>query len=145
MDVLDRDSEARFEMAFPRAIVAQKARGREETINEHLVKLLAFDVAAETRAVWRKELIRHFRFLAALRVKPGASLVPARDWWTWLYADPFDNNETGYTAGLIGLNADDFPRNSRAVEAIADEIRHFHAGMVQRLARGEAGEDLIPA
>ena len=84
-------------------------------------------------------------FLAALRVKPGASLVPARDWWTWLYADPFENNETGYTAGLIGLNADDFPRNGRAVEAIAEEIRHFHAGMVQRLARGQAGVDLIPA
>ena len=145
MDVLDHDSELRFEMAFPRAIVAQKARGREETINEHLVKLLAFDVAPETQAVWRKELARHFRFLAALRVKPGASLIPARDWWTWLYADPFEHNEAGYTAGLIALNADDFTRNGRSVGAIAGQIGEFHTGMVQRLARGEAGEDLIPA
>jgi hypothetical protein len=144
MDVLDHD-EVRFEMAFPRAIVAQKARGREETINEHLVKLLAFDVPQRTRAVWRKELTRHFRFLAALRVKPGASLIPARDWWAWLYADPFEHNEAGYTAGLIALNADDFARNDRSVGAIAGQIRDFHAAMVQRLAQGEAGEDLIPA
>ncbi|MGU3663572.1 hypothetical protein ACLBX9_05215 [Methylobacterium sp. A49B] len=144
MDVLDHDSELRFEMAFPRAIVAQKARGREETINEHLVKLLAFDVAPETRAVWRKELARRFRFLAALRVKPCASLIPVRDWWTWLYADPFEHNEAGYTAGLITLNADDFTRNTASVGLIADRIRGFHAAMVQSLACGEAGEDLIP-
>lgn len=144
MDVLDHDSELRFEMVFPRAIVAQKARGREETINEHLVKLLAF-VAPETRAVWRKELARHVRFLAALRIKPGASLIPTRDWWTWLYADPFEHNEAGYTAGLIALNADDFTRNGSSVGAIAGQIRDFHAAMVQRLGRGEAGEDLIPA
>jgi hypothetical protein len=145
MDVLDRDSEARFEMALPRAIVAQKARGWEGTINEPLVTLLAFDAAAEARPVWRKELLHHFRFLAALRVKPGMSLVPARDWWTWLYADPFENNETGSAAGLIGLNADAVPRNSRAVEAIAGKFSRVHAGMVRRLARGEAGADLSPA
>lgn len=144
MDVLDHD-EVRFEMAFPRAIVAQKAREREETINKHLVKLLAFDVPQRTRSVWRKELTRHLRFLAALRVKPGASLIPLRDWWAWLYADPFEHNEAGYTAGLIALNADDFARNDRSVGAIAGQIRDFHAAMVQRLAQGEAGEDLIPA
>ncbi|MCJ2068267.1 hypothetical protein MKK75_05500 [Methylobacterium sp. J-030] len=144
MDVLDHD-ETRFEMDFPRAIVAQKARGREETINEHLVKLLAFDVASETRAVWRKELARHFRFPAALRVKPGASPIPARDWWTWLYADPFEHNEAGYTAGLIALDADDFTRNGSSVGAIAGQIRDFHAALVQRLGRGEACAGLIPA
>ena len=145
MDVLDHDSELRFEMAFPRAIVAQKARGREETLNEHLVKLLAFDVAAEKRTVWRKALARHFRFLAALRFKPGASLIPVRDWWTRLYADPFEHNEAGYTAGLIALNADDFTRNGCSVGAVAGQIREFHAAMVQHLARGEAGANLIPA
>lgn len=143
MDVLDHDK-VRFEMAFPRTIVARKARGREETINEHLVKLLAF-VPQRTRSVWREELTRHFRSLAALRVKPGASLIPLRDWWAWLYADPFEHNEAGYTAGLIALNADDFARNDRSVGAIAGQIRDFHAAMVQRLAQGEAGEDLIPA
>jgi len=142
MDVLDHDSELRFEMAFPRATVARKARGREETINEHPVKRLAFAVAAETRAVWRKALARHVRFLAALRVEPGASLIPDRDWWTWPYADPFEHNEVGYTTGLI---AGDFARNGRSVGVIAGQIRAFRAAMVQRLGRGEAGIDLIPA
>ena len=145
MPVLERDAEPRFEMAFPRAIVAQKARGREETINEHLAELPAFDVPEETRAVWRKALTRHDRFLAALRAKPGASLIRARDWWAWLYADPFEDNEAGYAAGLIALNADDFARSRRGVEEVAGLIRAFHAAMVPRLERGEAGEDLIPA
>ena len=106
---------------------------------------MTFDVAAETRTVWRKEIIRHLRFLAALRVKPNAGLIPARDWRVWLYTDPFEHNEAGYTAGLIALNADDFARNGRGVDAIAGLIRDFHAGAAARLTRGEATEDLIPA
>jgi hypothetical protein len=135
----------KLEMAFPRAIVAQKARAREETIIEHLVKLLAFDVPEETRGVWRKEIARHPRFLAALRVKPSAGLIPAQDWRTWLYAAPFEDNEAGYTSGLIAMNADDFPRNGRGVDEIAGVIRDIHVGLSARLARGEAAQDLIPA
>ncbi len=53
-------------------------------------------------------------FLAALRLKPGRRPLPRRDWYAWLYADPFEGNEEGYARALIGLHADEYPRNSRS-------------------------------
>jgi hypothetical protein len=93
------------DMAFERKIAEQKVRGREETINEYLVKLLAFDADEDLRASWKKELTRkHLVFLAVLRLKPGRRPLPRRDWYAWLYADPFDGNEEGYARALIGLH-----------------------------------------
>lgn len=42
-----------IEMAFPRSMIERKVEGREQTINEHLVKLAAFDVPEQLRASWR--------------------------------------------------------------------------------------------
>jgi hypothetical protein len=132
------------DMAFERKIAEQKVRGREETINEHLVKLLAFDAGEALRASWRKELARkHLVFLAALRLKPGRRPLPRRDWYAWLYADPFEGNEEGYARALIGLHANEYPRNSRSPADIAAAIDGFHTALAQRLAAGDPGLDLI--
>jgi hypothetical protein len=133
-----------FEMAFDRPVAEAKIRGREETINEHLIKLLAFEVPDPTREYWRKELqTKHFNFLAAIRVKPKAKLLPSRDWLRWLYSDPFVGNEQGYTEALISRYADEYPRNDRSAAEIASRIQKFHRDMSVFLARGEAGSPLV--
>ncbi len=134
---------APIEMAFDRKIVEQKIRGREETINEHLVKLLAFDVPQSARDVWKKELRAHFAYLAALRLRPDRRLVARRDLFEWLYLDPFEGNESGYVAALIGIHEEDYPRNDRAVDEIAGRLRVFHEELAERLARGDPARDLI--
>lgn len=112
-----------FEMAFERKIAEQKARGREETINEHLAKLLAFDAPPELRASWMRELLRkHLSTLAGFRLKPDRRLISRRDWWAWLCADPFEGNEDGYAA-----------------------VRTFHSALAERLSRGDPGADLLEA
>ena len=64
-----------FEMPFERKIAEQKVRGREETVNEHLVKLLAFEAPPELRAGWKRELLRkHLSYFASLRLKTKAQL-----------------------------------------------------------------------
>ncbi len=75
------------DMAFERKIAEQKVRGREETINEHLVKLLAFDADEDLRASWKKELARkhqHLHFAAMpsstghyICPRPGPTIRPA--------------------------------------------------------------------
>lgn len=133
------------EMAFDRKIAEQKVRGKEETINEHLVKLLAFDVGAETRAVWKRELRIHCAYLSALRLRPAGRLVPRRDFFKWLYLEPFEGNEAGYVGALIGIHEEDFSRNPRLVDEIAASIQAFHAELADCLSRGDGARDLIAA
>jgi hypothetical protein len=130
-------------MAFDRRIAEQKVRGKEETINEHLVELLAFDVGEETRAVWKRELRTHYAYLSALRLRPDGRLVPPRDFLKWLYPDPFEGNETGYVGALIGIHEEHFVRNVRSIAEIAASIGAFHGALADRLARGEGARDLI--
>jgi hypothetical protein len=132
-----------FEMAFDRKIAEQKVRGKEETVNEHLVKLLAFDVGEETRAIWKRELRTHFAYLSALRLRPDGRLVPRRDFFKWLYQEPFEGNEAGYVGALIGIHEEDFTRNARSIDEIAASIGAFHAALADRLARGDGARDLI--
>src|SRR3954447_26570687 len=83
-----------FTLSFERKIVELKVLGREETVNAHLAKLLAFEAPPELRESWKRELVRkHLVTLAAYRLKPGKRLVPRRDWWAWLYDGPFEGNE----------------------------------------------------
>ncbi len=135
-----------FEMALEREVAEQKARGREETINERLAKLLAFDAPPALRASWKRELLRkHLATLAACRLKPDKRPVPRRDWWAWLYTDPFEGNEEGYAAVLILQHEDEYPRNTRTPAEVAAAIRDVHAALAERLSRGDPGADLLDA
>ena len=133
-------------MSFDRKLVELKVRGAEPTLNEHLAKLLAFDVD-ERRAnrgsgkcsasTWATSRV--------LRVKPDKRLVPRRDWWAWLYDDPFEGNEEGYADHLIAQHEDEYPRNRPSTVEVAARIRDLHAALADRLARGDPGADLIEA
>jgi hypothetical protein len=139
-----RAIEGLLEMAFDRRIAEQKIRGAEQTINEHLVKLLAFDGDDTLRQGWKKELVRkHFGFLANMRLKPNNRLVPERDFLAWLYGDPFEGNEEGYTAALIRLSDDQYPRNSRTVAEVAASLAQFHSELARSLSTGSDAADLV--
>ena len=133
-----------FEMPFERKIAEQKVRGREETVNEHLAKLLAFEAPPELRAGWKRELLRkHLSYFASLRLKTKTQLIPRRDWWAWLYAEPFGGNEEGYTRHLMALHEDEYPRNARPLSEITTRLREFHSALADRLARGDPAADLL--
>jgi hypothetical protein len=135
-----------FTLSFERKIVELKVLGREETINEHLAKLLAFEAPPELRESWKRELVRkHLVTLAAYRLKPGKRLVPRRDWWAWLYDGPFEGNEEGYAEVLIAQHEDEYLRNDRSAAEVVARIRDLHAALADRLARGDPGADLIEA
>lgn len=65
------------------------------------------------------------RFLARMRVKPSATLIPARNWRDWLYAEPFEGNELGYTDALI-QSVTGFDRNAKSLSEIHDALKAFH-------------------
>lgn len=135
-----------FEMPFERKVAEQKVRGREETVNEHLVKLLAFEAPPTLRAAWKRELLRkHLSYFASFRLKTKAALIPRRDWWAWLYAEPFGGNEEGYTRHLMALHEDEYARNGRTAAEVAGLVRGFHEALAERLAAGDPAVDLVEA
>jgi hypothetical protein len=137
---------ALLEVAFPRSLIALKVRGAEQTINEHLVKLMAFEVEPALRESWKRELVRkHFAFLSRLRLKPDRRAVRARDFFDWLYDEPFEGNELGYTEALIGLSADMYTRNGVTLPNLAARLRGFHASLAEELSEGRDAATLVAA
>ena len=125
-----------FEMTFSRKIAEHKFRGREETLSEHLVKLLAFEAPETTRNAWKKEVRNHLIYLSRIKL-PNKQPVPQRDAYDWLYGDPFTGNETSYVEAFIMMHADDFQRNERSIEDIAAWIKIFFTTAAEALSKGD--------
>lgn len=133
-------------MIFPRDIAQLKILGREQTLNEHLVNLLAFDVEPRLRASWKQEIAaKHLAFIARMKVRTGrgARSLSAADLLDWLYRGPFEHSELGYTRALIDLYIDTYPRNSQPVAEIHNRIKALHEALTPRLAGGDPAVDLI--
>jgi hypothetical protein len=133
---------ALLEMTFDRKIVEQKFRGREETMTEHLVKLLAFAAGEQTRVVWKKELRNHLIYLSGLRMR-NKKPAPAITIWKWLYLDPIEGNETGVVQGYIMMHQDDYERNAATPQEIAERIREFYSVVSRNLAAGDPSSDTV--
>ena len=133
-----------LEMSFDRKIVEQKFRAREETINEHLVKLFAFDVEERTRIVWKKEIRNHILYLSSLRIK-SQKHIPAKTIMTWLYSDPFEGNEIAYVSSFVRMHDEDYARNQISVKDVGDHIRAFWNNVVPALSSGNPASEIVAA
>ena len=133
-----------LEMTFNRDIIERKFRGREETMTEHLVKLLAFDVQEATRAIWKKEIRNHLLYLSALRAR-NKKPIPAEFIWQWLYTDPIEGNEIGVIQSYIFMHQDDYDRNSVTPQQIAQQIQAFYKVVSLDLAQGKPSSENVAA
>ena len=135
-----------FTLSFERKLVELKVLGREETINEHLAKLLAFEAPPEVREPWKRELVRkQSRHARGVPTKAWQTAGPAPGLVGMAYDGPFEGNEEGYADHLIAQHEGEYPRNDRSAAEVAARIRDLHAALADRLARGEPGADLIEA
>lgn len=140
------------EMAFPKKIAEGKIRAKEETINLHVIKLLAFEVEEGTKAYWRKEIYAETRFLSGISMRVGnkARHVTATEYFALLYTEPFGQNELPYTQALIDIavskaeqGGSPMRRNTRSVADIAAMIRQFQVALCPVLTAGNGGDDLL--
>lgn len=136
-------SEPPLEMSFRRKKAEQVVTGLERQINLHLLKLLAFDAAPETRAHWKTELDEWLTQIAVIRLKPDNRPIPARAAFEWLYDEPFGGSEEENASAMIRLlERRGLRRNAEGAAAISARLRAWHTALAERLARGDAGEDL---
>ncbi len=147
-----RVDEILLEMAFPKKVVEGKIRAKEETINLHLIKLLAFDVAESTKVFWRKEILAETQLLAgySMRLQKGVRRLTAKEYYTLLYAEPFEQNEEPYTQGLIRMAATKadqantpLRRNARSALDIAAAVRKVQTRLCDALHDGDDGSAIL--
>lgn len=112
-------------------------------MNSHLLKLLAFDVPARTRAGW-KELRAWLYRISVLRLKPERRFLPRHTLFEWRYLETFDGPEDEIVAtSLRGLEIDFPGPHGRNVEEITRRLRAFHEAAATALSRGEAPLELL--
>jgi hypothetical protein len=134
------------EMSFRRKKAEQVVTGLERQINYHLLKLLAFDAAPETREHWRTELDEWLSQVAVIRLKPENKPIPARAAYEWLFDEPFGGSEEQNVAIMIRfLERRGLRRNGASAAEVAARLRALHEALAERVARGDAGADLLAA
>ncbi|CAM6055309.1 unnamed protein product [Sphagnum tenellum] len=140
------------EMAFEKKVAEGKVRAKEETINLHVIKLLAFDVEEVTKVYWRKEIFAETRFLSGISMRVGkkARHITAAQYFALLYTEPFDQNELPYTQALIDVaeskaeqGGSPMQRNNRPISDIATMVRQFQIALCPLLAAGNGGGELL--
>lgn len=143
-----------LEMAFERRLAEARVRGKEETINLHVAKILAFDVGEATRECWRKEIRAETALIARLAVRIGKGVRRLRpdELLRLLYREPFEANEVAYTAALLDAAeakaeqaGQPLLRNGRGLAEIAEGIAAFHNALAPMLAAGDNGWAAIEA
>jgi hypothetical protein len=133
-----------FEMAFRKRKVEQIVTSLERPINYHLLKLLAFDAAEETRAHWRVEVTNWLRQIAVIKIKPDNKPIPQHLVYEWLYDEPFGGSEVSNTAMMLGfLEEDGLIRNGVSAEDVAVRLRLIHVQIAERIAHNNPGNDII--
>jgi hypothetical protein len=133
-----------LEMAYSRKKAEQIITGLERPLNRHLVKLIGFEAAEATRAVWKKEVKRWLREIAAIRLKPNIARLKEADLHDWLYDEPFGGVELLNTRFLMEDAGEEFTARASA-EVVAVRLRALHEALGPRLANGDAAGDLIDA
>lgn len=129
-------------MAYSRKKAEQIVTGLERPLNRHLVKLLGFEASPETRAVWKKEVKRWLREIAAIRLKPEIAKLKPGDLSVWLYEEPFGGVELLNTRFLMEDAAEDFSAHATP-EDVAQRLKLLHEALCARLAAGDPAGDLI--
>jgi hypothetical protein len=133
-------------MSYPRRYIEQIITGLEDPINEHLIKLVAFDFPPETRQHFRRELTIWLDKVQRLRMKPSRRTGSTKFYYDLLFDFPFGGTEVENARAIM----DAVSRNCagqvaiKTPEEVAEWLQQFHARLAQRLHDGQTVLDLIP-
>jgi hypothetical protein len=133
-------------MSLPKRHAEVRLIGMEPPLNQHLLKLLAFDMSAERRAYFRKQVWKWLRDIQAIRLKDSNKPGEASWYYGLLYDGPFGGVEE-QNVSLICEGIDDdyeggLTRNTASIPELVERLHHFHQTLAERAARSEPLLDL---
>ena len=135
-----------MEMAYPQKIARDIIIGMARPINQHLVKLTAFNFSPELRAHFRRELRNWLDEIQRIRPKPTTRPGSFRFYFDPLFDYPFGGVEVQNTRALMDFIATEYDtvRPTKTPEEMAEWLKQFHTTLSERLHSGEEVLDLIP-
>jgi hypothetical protein len=128
-------------MALPKRHAEVRLIGLEAPLNEHVIKLLAFDMPEERRAYFRKEVRNWLREIQAMRLKDSGRPGKAGWYYGLLFDGPFggfeERNVATVCEGIEDRYGGSLVRNATPVPVLVERLRAFHEELSRRAARGE--------
>jgi hypothetical protein len=135
-----------LEMAYPRKYAEQIIIGLEDPLNQHLVKLVAFDFPPELRRHFRHEVKAWLNKIQRLRIKPDSRTGSSKFYYDLLFDFPFGGVEVSNMRTIMHFIAEEYDGAEpvKTPEEMVAWLQAFHAKVAQRLHAGEAVLDMIP-
>ena len=134
-----------MEMAYPRKYLEHIIIGLEEPLNQHLVKLVAFDFPPDQRRHFQSEVRSWLDKIQRLRLKPRNQTGSVKFYYDLLYDYPFGGVEVRNMRAMMSLIGDEYGlRPKKSPEETVAWLREFHEQLAERLHQGEAVRDLVP-
>jgi len=118
--------------------------GLEPQINEHLIKLLAFQATADMKMHWKKELRAWLLRLAGITLKPKNKPVPEKVVYDWLFDGTYGGSEVRNVTMLIAFLKEDYIlRDDVNPTVVASSLEDIHKKLAQRISKNDPGLDVI--
>jgi len=133
-------------LSYPRRSVEIIITGLQDPLNEHLVKLAAFDFSAETKRHFRAETETWLTRIQALRFKPRRRPGSFKFYYDLLFDYPFGGVEVENMTNVMKLIERQYSgvRATKKPEEMVEWLRDFHTRLATRLSAGQTVLDLIP-
>ena len=133
-----------LEMAYPQKLARDIIIGIADPINEHLVKLIAFQFDPQFRH--RTELRSWLNKVQRIRLRPNARTGSFKFYFNPLFDYPFGGVEIHNTRALMEFISSEYDgiRPAISPEEMAIWLKEFHAKLAQALHNGEAVLDMVP-
>ena len=127
-----------LEMAYPQKLARDIIIGIADPINEHLVKLIAFEFDPPLR--------HHFRAELRSWLKPNARTGSFKFYFDPLFDYPFGGVEIHNTRALMEFISSEYDgiRPTISPEEMANWLKEFHIKLARALHNGEAVLDMVP-
>jgi len=128
-----------LEMTYPQKLARDIIIGIADPINEHLVKLIAFEFDPQLRHHFRAELRSWLN-------KPNARTGSFKFYFDPLFDYPFGGVETHNTRALMEFISSEYDgiRPTISPEDMASRLKEFHTKLAHALHNGEAVLDMVP-
>ena len=140
------ETEELLEMSYPRRYAENIITGLQDPLNQHLIKLVAFEFAPELRQHFRQEAETWLDRIQRLRLKPNNRSGTFKFYYDLLFDYPFGGVEVQNMRSMMDLISRQYKgvQPSKGPEEMAEWLRAFHTSVAQRLSAGQSVLDLIP-
>ncbi len=130
--------EEALEMSYPRALVQQIILGLTDPLNQHLIKLAAFQFPPEQRQHFRREVRTWLDKIQRLRIKPQHRPGSFKFYYDLLFDYPFGGVEIRNMRSIVDLIHEECGlMPTKSPEELVEWLQRFHNKLAEQQKQRE--------